>query len=166
MDSFDKTIVDSHEYIFDTCRKISVLIQKNNETEARNTLIKLLDYHYRNELDYNPFVNHLIRKLGLYPYLRVNTSDWQDRLIYEAFKVDVGLKFPVTLHREQSLVLKKLINGTDLAISAPTSFGKSFIIDAFISIKKPTNVMIIVPTISLTDETRRRLHRKFSAEYK
>ncbi|MCT2386840.1 DEAD/DEAH box helicase [Erwinia pyrifoliae] len=166
MDSFNKTIGDHHEYIFDICRKISNLIQKNNETEARNTLIKLLDYHYRNELDYTPLVNHLIRNLGLYPYLRVNTSDWQDRLIYEAFKVDVGLKFPVTLHREQSLVLKKLINGTDLAISAPTSFGKSFIIDAFISIKKPTNVMIIVPTISLTDETRRRLHRKFSAEYK
>lgn len=166
MDSFNKKIGDHHEYTFNVCRDIRNLIQNNNETEARDTLIKLLDYHYRNELDYNPLVNHLIRNLGLYPYLRVNTSDWQDRLIYEAFKVDVGLNFPVTLHREQSLVLKKLINGTDLAISAPTSFGKSFIIDAFISIKKPTNVMIIVPTISLTDETRRRLHRKFSSEYK
>src|SRR5690606_10289485 len=54
----------------------------------------------------------------------------------------------------------------NIAVSAPTSFGKSFIVDSFISIKKPTNVVIIVPTIALTDETRRRLHRKFSSEYK
>jgi reverse gyrase len=45
---------------------------------------------------------------------------------------------------------------------APTSFGKSFIIDAFIALKQPKNIAIIVPTIALTDETRRRLQRKFS----
>ncbi|WP_210531296.1 hypothetical protein, partial [Pantoea ananatis] len=67
MDSFNKNTGDHHEYIFDVCRDISNLIQNNNEKEARDTLIKLLDYHYRNELDYNPLVNHLIRSLGLYP---------------------------------------------------------------------------------------------------
>lgn len=51
-------------------------------------------------------------------------------------------------------------------MSAPTSFGKSFIIDAFISLKKPNNIVIIVPTLALTDETRRRLTQKFSNEYK
>lgn len=40
------------------------------------------------------------------------------------------------------------------------------IIDAYIAIKKPTNVLILVPTIALTDETRRRLSKKFSGEYK
>ena len=44
----------------------------------------------------------------------------------------------------------------NIAVSAPTSFGKSFVIDAFIKIRKPKNVIIIVPTIALTDETRRR----------
>jgi hypothetical protein len=62
--------------------------------------------------------------------------------------------------------LKHLLDGDDLAVSAPTSFGKSLIIDAYIAIKKPTNVLILVPTIALTDETRRRLSKKFSAEYK
>ena len=51
-------------------------------------------------------------------------------------------------------------------MSAPTSFGKSFVIDSFISIKRPANVVILVPTIALADETRRRLHRKFAGEYK
>ncbi|WP_305812314.1 DEAD/DEAH box helicase [Photobacterium leiognathi] len=119
-----------------------------------------------NEKPYNPLINNLIRQVGLYPYLDLDTSSWQDRFAHESFKVDVGGKKPLTLHREQSSILKKLIDGKHLAVSAPTSFGKSFIIDSFIAIKKPTNVVIIVPTIALTDETRRRLHKKFSCEYK
>ena len=51
-------------------------------------------------------------------------------------------------------------------VNAPTSFGKSFVIDALIALKKPTNVIIIVPTLALTDETRRRLFKKFSGEYR
>ncbi|HAV2283775.1 TPA: DEAD/DEAH box helicase, partial [Enterobacter cloacae] len=154
------------EYIFSHCQSINILIDQRNYNEARNNLISLLDYHKKNNLHYNPLVNHLIRALGLYPYLQTDTSEWHDRLVYDLFKVDVGLANPITLHREQSLILKRLLSGENLAISAPTSFGKSFIIDAFISLKKPNNVLIIVPTISLTDETRRRLHRKFSSQYK
>lgn len=154
------------EYVFSHSQTINVLIDQRNYNEARNNLISLLDYHKKNNLHYSPLVNHLIRTLGLYPYIQTDTSEWHDRLVYDLFKVDVGLANPITLHREQSLILKRLLSGENLAISAPTSFGKSFIIDAFISLKKPNNVLIIVPTISLTDETRRRLHRKFSAEYK
>lgn len=51
-------------------------------------------------------------------------------------------------------------------MSAPTSFGKSFVIDAFIAIKQPINVVILVPTVALADETRRRICRKFSHQYK
>lgn len=162
-----RTALSTHdEYIFSCCQKISNLIDKRADEEARNNLIILLDFHKKNNLHYNPLTNHLIRNLGLYPYIQTETSDWHDQLVYDLFKVDVGLTNPITLHREQSLILKKLLSGENLAISAPTSFGKSFIIDAFISLKKPNNVLIIVPTISLTDETRRRLHRKFSSEYK
>ncbi len=152
--------------IFSYCQNINTLINQRNYDEARNNLILLLDFHKKNNLHYSVLVNHLIRNLGLYPYIQTDTSDWHDRLVYDLFKVDVGLTKPITLHREQSLILKRLLSGEDLAISAPTSFGKSFIIDAFISLKRPNNVLIIVPTISLTDETRRRLHRKFSSEYK
>ncbi len=151
--------------IFDTCQKINNLIHSNEE-EARGELIKLLDFCESEKRPYNELINHLIRQLGLYPYLDVETSSWQENFIYEAFKVDVGDEHLKTLHKEQSSVLKRLISGDNLAIIAPTSFGKSFIIDAFISIKQPTNIVIIVPTIALTDETRRRLHNKFSNTYK
>ncbi len=84
--------------------------------------------------------------------------------MHYVFEVDVGRRI-ATLHREQSSVLSKLLDGKSIAVSAPTSFGKSFIIDAFIAAKQPDNVVIIVPTIALMDETRRRLFKKFSDRY-
>jgi hypothetical protein len=152
--------------IFNSCHLINDYLISNQEVQARNELIKILDYHERNEIEYSPLVNHLIRETGLYPYLNADTANWEDRFVYDVFKVDVGESEPLTLHREQSLLLKKLLEGKNIAVSAPTSFGKSFVIDAFIKIKKPKNVLIIVPTIALTDETRRRIYKKFSSEYK
>jgi len=152
--------------IFETCKTINDLIYSNQEREARNELIKLLDYHEQNEIEYSPLINHLIKETGLYPYLDLGTATWQDRYIHEVFKVDTGDSVERTLHREQSALLGKLINGQSIAVSAPTSFGKSFVIDAYISIKRPSNIVIIVPTIALTDETRRRLYKKFASEYK
>lgn len=152
--------------IFEACHSINDLLIENNEHEARNELIKLLDYHETNNIKYSALVNHLIRESGLYPYLETETANWQDRYIYEIFKVDTGDVEEITLHREQSALLKKLLDGISLAVSAPTSFGKSFVIDAYISLTKPKNVVIIVPTIALTDETRRRLYKKFATEYK
>lgn len=154
------------DVVFESCHQINELLTNNDENEARQELIKLLDFHKQNELDYSSLVNHLIRQTGLYPYLQVEQANWGERYIYDLFKVDVGFEEPITLHREQSLLLKKLIKGENIAVSAPTSFGKSFVIDAFIKIKKPKNVVIIVPTIALTDETRRRIHKKFAHEYK
>src|SRR5699024_6273778 len=151
--------------IFNTDQINNEHLIENKEVQARNELIKLLDYHERNEIEYSPLVNRLIRETGLYPYLKADTANWEDRFVYEIFKVDIGGE-QATLHREQSSLLKRLINGENIAVSAPTSFGKSFVIDAFISIRNPDNVVIIVPTIALTDETRRRLHKKFAHKYK
>lgn len=80
--------------------------------------------------------------------------------MHHAFEIDVGRQLAI-LHREQSTVLARLQKGKSIAVSAPTSFGKSFIIDAFIAAKHPDTVVIIVPTIALMDETRRRLLKTF-----
>lgn len=152
--------------IFKISQDINDLLINNETNEARIELLKLLALHKSNGIEYNPLINHLIRETGLFPYIDKNSSNWKERFVFDAFKVDVGEKEKVTLHREQSLLLKELLNGTNVAVSAPTSFGKSFVIDAFIKIKQPKNVLLIVPTLALTDETRRRIHRKFSNNYK
>lgn len=152
--------------IFEECARINGLIENSNKAEARSLVINLLDKLQRDQIEYTPLVNHLIREVGLYPYIDCNTALWEDQVVVEAFKANVGEEKPVTLHSAQSRVLKRLLAGDNIAVSAPTSFGKSFIIDAFIAIRKPENVVIIVPTIALADETRRRIEHKFSRHYK
>lgn len=156
----------SNEQVFSVCSQINALIEQGQEEGARTALVELLDWHFREHLSYTPIVNHFIRSLGLYPYLDIGTSRWEDAFAFQSFQVDAGESHPVVLHREQSRVLRRLIDGESLALSAPTSFGKSFIIDSFIRINAPKTVMIIVPTLALADETRRRLGRKFGAEYR
>jgi hypothetical protein len=151
--------------VFTECKEINDLFRAGKEQNARNKLIRLIDQFREDQLEYPEVLNHLLRVAGLYPYIQPSSATWQDRYVCEAFKSDVGTNTQMVLHREQSRLLKKLISGESFAVSAPTSFGKSFIIDAFIAIKKPRNVVIIVPTIALTDETRRRIFKKFANEY-
>ncbi|BCH02638.1 hypothetical protein MesoLj131b_46370 [Mesorhizobium sp. 131-2-5] len=150
--------------VFEICQEINNLNISGRLSEARDKLILLLDELSQEDAPYPDFLNHLIREAGLYPYLQLETASWQEKFVNEAFKVDIG-RASATLHREQSYVLSRLLEGADIAVSAPTSFGKSFIIDAFIAAKLPQNVFIIVPTIALMDETRRRIFKKFSDKY-
>lgn len=150
--------------IFETCKEINGLLSARNEIAARNLLIQLLADLDRTKAPYTQVVNQMIRATGLFPYLQLASASWDQKYVHQAFAVDVGRRV-ATLHREQSSVLAKLLDGKSIAVSAPTSFGKSFIIDAFIAAKNPDTVVIIVPTIALMDETRRRLFKKFSEQY-
>ena len=157
---------DFNDAVFERCRIINEHLLAGAESLARDEVIKLLDFHTKHGIEnYSELVNHLIRSVGLFPYMKKESASWEDSYVYNLFEADVGERDPYILHRAQSELLKNLLEGRDLAVSAPTSFGKSFIIDAFIAIKKPKNVILIVPTIALMDETRRRLYRKFSREY-
>lgn len=129
--------------IFEECVRINTLIEQSNKTEARSMVINLLDSLRRDGDEYTPLVNHVIREVGLFPYIDPKTALWEDQVVVEAFKVNVGDITPVTFHSAQSQVLKRLLLGNNIAVSAPTSFGKSFIVDAFIAIRKPENVVII-----------------------
>ncbi|ECO4019066.1 DEAD/DEAH box helicase [Campylobacter coli] len=148
------------EKIFDKCTEIYEILNNDKEAEAKEKLFYLLD-EIQDKALYPPILNHLIRQFGLYPYMNQDTSILEDKFLLECFKTDIGEDEPKVLHREQSRVLKRLLSNESLILSAPTSFGKSFIIDALIAMKKPKNILIIVPTISLLDEARRRLVRKF-----
>tara|TARA_B110000196_G_scaffold305865_1_gene303902 strand:- start:195 stop:2288 length:2094 start_codon:yes stop_codon:yes gene_type:complete len=151
--------------MFDRMHQINDLINSGETSSARNEVIKVLSEVKTKGLDFPEPLNNFIRSVGLYPYLSLENATWQERFLYETFKVDIGGE-NVTLHSEQSALLRRLLDGDEVAVSAPTSFGKSFVVDSFIAIKKPKNVVLIVPTIALTDETRRRMHKKFSKEYK
>ena len=151
--------------LFEECRRVSVLLNNGNVAKARTEVIKILDICRKENIKYTGLLNHLIREVGLYPYIDTRTADWSDVFASNMFNADTGSSEIATLHIEQANVLKELLKGESIAVSAPTSFGKSYIIDAFISMRKPSCVVIIVPTVALADETRRRLAKKFSQIY-
>lgn len=153
--------------IFESCQRASGFLAQGQEKAARNTLILLLDYLSKSGDPYPELLNQMLREAGLYPYMQPSTSSWDQRFLISVFASQTGLspKNKLTLHREQSRVLRLLLEGKSVSVSAPTSFGKSLIIDAFIAESKPNTVMIIVPTIALMDEMRRRLSRGFGSLY-
>ncbi|HFI1949356.1 TPA: DEAD/DEAH box helicase [Yersinia enterocolitica] len=53
----------------------------------------------------------------------------------------------------------RIINGENIVLSAPTSFGKSLIIDALISSQIFNNIVVVVPTIALMDELKKKFHK-------
>lgn len=75
-----------------------------------------------------------------------------------------GLK-DIVFHSKQNEIYYTLIHKGNVVLSAPTSFGKSLIIDSIITSNLYNNIMIVVPSIALIDETRKRLI-KFNEQYR
>lgn len=105
----------------------------------------------------------LARATGLWNYIDRDHADAADKLIADAVTAEeLG---GITFHREQIAALNKLLAGENLILSAPTSFGKSLLIDALLASGKYQRVAIVLPTIALLDEFRRRLRRRFSTQF-
>jgi hypothetical protein len=112
-------------------------------------------------------MDSLIQRVGLFPYLdNVNNSNFatSDLLNIEAH-IPEGLD-GIILHSKQVTVYRALMDGSNVILSAPTSFGKSLLIDAAIASGNYDQVVVIVPTIALIDETRRRLSERFGHVFK
>lgn len=105
----------------------------------------------------------LARATGLWNYIDKDDAATTDLLLAET--VTVPELDGVILHREQVAALNELLAGRNLILSAPTSFGKSLLIDALLASGKYSRVAIVLPTIALLDEFRRRLTRRFADRF-
>jgi hypothetical protein len=151
------------ENAFSVLSGIAALGSNGDTAQSRNLLLHALDR--RTNLDrVQPMVDALIRQHGLFPYLEPETLGAADRLAYEAHR-PAGAD-DLVFHAKQAEVYRLLADGHNVVLSAPTSFGKSLIIDGIIATGRYTTIVIIVPTIALIDETRRRLTRRFRDRYK
>jgi hypothetical protein len=101
-------------------------------------------------------LNALVRSAGLFPYLDPEELSLRDAIAFEYHRPENMIE-DFVFHREQAHVFRRLMNGDNVILSAPTSFGKSKIIDAVIASGKHDNIAVVVPTLALIDETRRRL---------
>src|SRR5262249_22853810 len=97
---------------------------------ARNTLIRVLDRRDEVPAGLHGVVQGLVREHGLYPYLRdIETLPLADRLAVELHRPSPALSEDLVFHAQQAMVYERLMRGDNIVLSAPTSFGKSLIID-------------------------------------
>jgi hypothetical protein len=149
---------------FDVLTGIAAIGSREGEGSSRELLIRALD---RRDVfnGVTPMLEALVRHHGLFPYLRdPDGLGTADRIAYEAHR-PIGAE-DLVFHAEQSEVYRLLLGGQNVVLSAPTSFGKSLIIDGVIATGRYRTTLLIVPTIALIDETRRRLTRRFRDRYK
>ncbi len=128
---------------------------------ARDVIIRLLALSEQRPddlADYRPMIEALTREVGLFPYIDPAVASLSDLIAREAFRSesDPDLVF----HVEQQRIFNSLLLGNNVVASAPTSFGKSLIINSMIGLPHIQRAAIIVPTLALLDETRRRLLQK------
>lgn len=131
----------------------------DNEEKGKDLLLRLLEKReYFSE--YEQIIEDLIRSLGLFPYNSYEKLGIRDKIAYEFHRPIMKENNTFVFHREQSLIFRRIMDGDNIILSAPTSFGKSRIIDEIASSRKFKNIAIIVPTIALIDETRRRFEKQ------
>ena len=155
---------------FAVLRQLSHLrnsVSHNDNMLARDLTIRLLEHRERLDPAYQPLFVDLVRAQGLYPYLKPEDFESvSDRIAYESFRPDGLGDSDIVFHRTQAAVYNRLLDGENVILSAPTSFGKSLIIDGLLASRQYTNVVLVVPTLALIDETRRRITRRFGSEFK
>ena len=137
-----------------------------HESRARDLVIRLLEHREQLSDRYEPVLSALARRVGLYPYADHEVLTFADALALEAHRPLGHEVDDLVFHEAQGWIYRLLISGENVILSAPTSFGKSLVIDAVIATRDYRNCAVVVPTIALLDETRRRLASRFGDRYK
>jgi superfamily II DNA/RNA helicase len=160
---FSRAVLDL-KTVFELSKTCSKLLG-NKETEhmGRDLVIRALDVWDKIPKAAHPLWNDIIEAAGLYPYTKVDKLQGTALLRQEFHRSDfLKDKF---LHSEQ-MGLSHILHNSEqsLIVSAPTSFGKSLLIEELVASKKYKNIVVIQPTLALLDETRKKL-QKYSREY-
>jgi replicative superfamily II helicase len=135
--------------------------QFNSIQDLRNHYIKLID-STRNKTD-------IIKKLAKDLYslgLTVYSDEFSVKsAIYKSLTASF-LDQNISLHPEQYKSLQLIEENKGIIFSAPTSFGKTFVIFEYIAKHKPNNIVLIVPTLALVDEYNKRIIKKYKDIFK
>lgn len=155
---------------FEILQSICVLASRSQGSDdglVQSLILRALDKREK-FVEFGEILNGLVRHCGLYPYLSTDSLTIKDALAREFHRPSLmavpddqsdealGESEGLVFHRVQAEVFRRILDGESIVLSAPTSFGKSALVDALIESGRFDNVVIVVPTIALIDETRRR----------
>lgn len=152
--------------VFEILQAASLAVQDepNDSPQLLGIIPRLADLMERKEelASFREAYSALARSVGLWNYIDRTSADVRDEIVAEAATVP---ELKVALHREQVSALNSLLAGNNLILSAPTSFGKSLLVDTLLLSGRFDRIAIVLPTIALLDEFRRRLITRFGEEF-
>lgn len=150
---------------FDVYRHCAATLIQDEE-EGINLLIHILNSREKFSKSLDEMLADLVESIGFYPYLKkesLNLSSTSSRIRQVAsLSSNIQDKY---FHEEQKYVLDLLNSDKNVIVSAPTSFGKSLLIEEIVASYKYNNIVVIQPTLALLDETRKKLS-KYEENYK
>ncbi len=131
---------------------------------GRDLVVRALDARER-FYDHTTILKNMVRKSGLFPYLKKEFTDLTpDELrVLDLYRTPFSDSF--VFHSMQFHVFDLLKAGHNVVLSAPTSMGKSAIVDSLLGLGTLKRLVLVVPTVALADETRRRLQERFGDRY-
>jgi reverse gyrase len=148
--------------------KTASILLRNEEENGRKIIIYVLDNWQKIPDETVEIWTDLIESAGFYPYLEKEKEKLKFNNL--AGEIRKGCHLSENLrdkyfHEEQKHLKNVLDSGKNLIVSAPTSFGKSLLIEEMVASKNLKNIVVIQPTLALLDETRKKL-KKYQENYK
>lgn len=156
---FNADYLKDFEYNWNCTKYYTSIIDK---TDARKFLINVLENWDQVNDDAKSIWLDLIERAGFYPYYfdKIESVENYNQSLQSSvrsafFKSDFlnGIYF----HEQQKEIEREVSLKKNVAVSAPTSFGKSLLIEEFVARKQYSNILIIQPTLALIDETRKNM---------
>ena len=144
---------------------------EDNQIKAREIVVYILEYWNNIPNNYKQLYTDIIAQCGFYPYLEKD----KDKLDFNNLRMEIQKELhksefiksdtQIYFHEAQNEVKELLLNTErNIVVSAPTSFGKSLLIEEIVASAKYNNILIIQPTLALLNETRNNL-RKYDNIY-
>lgn len=158
---FNAEYLKDFEYNWNCTKYYTSIIDK---TDARKFLINVLENWDQVNDDAKSIWLDLIERAGFYPYYidKIESIENYNQALQSSvrsafFKSDFlnGIYF----HEQQKEIERAVSLKKNVAVSAPTSFGKSLLIEEFVARKQYNNILIIQPTLALIDETRKNMSK-------
>lgn len=154
--SFDET--------FNLYKICAIAINEDREN-AQKLLVNILDNRYKFDSNLDEILADLLETIGFYPYLEKEKLELRSTASIIRKEYHHSDNINKYLHEDQKFLLSLISSDKNVIVSAPTSFGKSLLIEEFVASKKFKNIIIIQPTLALLDETRKKL-QKYDEYYK
>lgn len=154
------------------------ILSHSDESEAKNKafkIVSLLVDDYGNKPTFRFFASSILIKLGNFPAINflegyyTDSDKYSSEVLLEKSVKEIYQQIPNSdfiFTDAQYEIFELLKNNNHFSFSGPTSLGKSFIINAFIRYlikehKATDNIIILVPTRALINQTVLRLRKEF-----